>query len=457
MTSEEIPRRSVKGAAALRAELVFTRRGRRPALNRPMNLSPRAAGLVLFLSAFGSSIAADWPEFRGPGGQGISAATDLPLNWSRTENVLWRQPVPGLGWSSPVVGGGRIFLTTGAADGDGAPSLRVLALDLATGRITWDVEVFAPSEAGRASMHKKNSPASPTPVLHEGRLYVHFGHFGTACLDLDGKILWRNNRLRYEPEHGNGGSPIIVGDLLVFSADARTDPALVALDRRTGEVAWRAPRDLEVRQKFSFATPLLIEVAGRPQIVCPASGAVIAHDPVDGREIWRVRYGGGYSLIPRPVFAHGLLFIGTGYNRADLLAIRVDGATGDLTDTHIAWRTTKGAPLTPSTVVVGDELYAVSDMGVATCFDARTGTVHWQEKLEAGYSASPLAAAGRVYFQSESGVATVVAAEKTFRRLAQNTVGERTLASLAVVDGTLLLRSESALYRIGGAKVSAGR
>ncbi|MFM9030174.1 MAG: PQQ-binding-like beta-propeller repeat protein [Opitutaceae bacterium] len=415
--------------------------------------------LIALLLALGAGrvAAEEWPEFRGPSGQGISTAPAVPLTWSKTENILWRTSVPGLGWSSPVVGGGRIFLTTGVADAEGAPSLRVLALDLASGRMLWDVEVFAPGEAGRASMHKKNSPASPTPVLRDGRLYVHFGHFGTAGLDVQGKILWRNNRLRYEPEHGNGGSPIIVGDLLVFSADARTDPALVALDRRTGELAWRAPRDLEVRQKFSFATPLLIEIGGRPQIVCPASGAVIAHDPADGREIWRVRYGGGYSLIPRPVFAHGLLFIGTGYNRADLLAIRVDGATGDLTDTHIAWRTTKGAPLTPSTGVVGDELYAVSDMGVATCFDARTGTVHWQEKLEAGYSASPLAAAGRVYFQSESGVSTVVAAGKEFRRLAQNALGERTLASLAVAEGTFLLRSENALYRIGRGGASTGR
>ncbi|MEY4687113.1 MAG: hypothetical protein RIR76_1136 [Verrucomicrobiota bacterium] len=425
-------------------------------LNRVMPSFPRATGLLLVLTFAGVSVRAeDWPEFRGPGGQGISRGTDLPLQWSATENVLWRQPVPGLGWSSPVTAGGRIFLTTGVAVGDGAPSLRALALELATGRILWDTEVFPPAETGRASMHKKNSPASPTPVVHEGRVYVHFGHFGTACLDLEGKVLWRNNRLRYEPEHGNGGSPIIVGDRLVFSADARTDPALVALDRRTGEVAWRSARDLEVRQKFSFATPLLIEVAGRPQIVCPASGAVIAHDPADGRELWRVRYGGGYSLIPRPVFAHGLIFIGTGYNRADLLAIRVDGSMGDLTDSHIAWRTTKGAPLTPSTVAVGDELYAVSDMGVATCFNARTGEVYWQEKLEPGYSASPLAAAGRVYFQSEGGVATVVAAGRTFRQLARNELGERTLASLAVAENTVLLRSEKALYRIGGNRASA--
>jgi len=427
-------------------------------LNRTMPTLPRAAGLLFALIFAGNSARAeDWPEFRGPGGQGISRATELPLRWSATENVVWRQSLPGLGWSSPVTAGGRIFLTTGVADGDGAPSLRALALDLATGRILWETEVFSPTETGRASMHQKNSPASPTPVVQDGRVYVHFGHFGTACLGTDGRVIWRNNRLRYEPEHGNGGSPIIVGDRLVFSADARTDPALIALDRRTGEVAWRSPRDLPVRQKFSFATPLLIEVGGRPQIVCPASGAVIAHDPADGSEIWRVRYGGGFSLIPRPVFAHGLLFIGTGYIRADLLAIRVDGATGDLTDSHIAWRTTKGAPLTPSTVVVGDELYAVSDMGVATCFNARTGEVHWQEKLESGYSASPLAAAGRIYFQSEGGVATVVEAGRTFRRLARNELGERTLASLAVAEGTLLLRSEKALYRIGEGRAGAGR
>lgn len=417
-----------------------------------------AAGLIFSAGKpLAAAVDGDWPEFRGPGGQGVAAAAGLPLRWSRTEGVAWRTELAGVGWSSPVVGGGRVFVTTGVAAEGEPPSLRVLALDLATGAILWDTEVFAAAENGRASMHRKNSPASPTPVLHEGRLYVHFGHFGTACLDLVGRVIWRNNRLRYEPEHGNGASPIVAGGLLVFSADARTEPALVALDRRTGELAWRVAREIEVRQKFSFATPLLAEIGGRPQIISPASGAVFAHDPADGRELWRVRYGQGYSLVPRPVLAHGLIFVGTGYNKADLLAIRADGGSGDLTDTHVVWKMSKGAPLTPSVVVAGDELYAVSDMGVATCVDARTGRMHWQEKLDGAYSASPLAAGGRIYFQNETGVGTVVAAGTSYSKLAVNDLGERTLSSYAVAGGTLLIRTEKALYRIGERPASGRR
>jgi outer membrane protein assembly factor BamB len=188
-------------------------------------------------------------------------------------------------------------------------------------------------------------------------------------------------------------------------------------------------------------------VDGRTQVISPASGAVSALDPADGHELWRARYGGGYSVVPRPVFAHGLVFIGTGYNRADLLAVRVDG-TGDVTDTHIAWRTAKGAPLTPSVVVVGDELYAVNDAGIASCFDARTGKVHWQERIEGNYSASPVAAEGRIYFLSENGIGTVLRAGPKFEKLATNKLNERTLASYAIADGAIFIRTDHNLFRI---------
>ena len=393
---------------------------------------------------------ADWPEFRGPTGQGHADFADLPLEWSATAHVAWKQPVPGAGWSSPVVSRGQIFLTAGVDTADGT-SLRALCFDAATGRTLWDTEVFAPSEVPAAAIHAKNSPASPTPLIAGDRLYVHFGHHGTACLDRTGKILWRNNRLRYDPVHGNGGSPILVDDLLVFAADGADEPCVVALQAATGEIAWKAPRTVDARQKFSFCTPLLISVHDRRQIVIPGSGAVSALDPRDGRELWRVRYGGGYSVVPRPVLAHGLVFIATGFNRAELLAIRVDGE-GDVTDTHIAWRTVKGAPLTPSLLVVGDELYAVNDAGIASCWDARTGALHWQERIEGNYSASPLHAAGRIYFQNETGTGTVVAASKTFTKLATNKLEERSLASYAATAGALFIRTEAHLYRIEAKK-----
>jgi outer membrane protein assembly factor BamB len=408
---------------------------------------------VLLLLAATPAVAApaprdEWPEFRGPTGQGHTTATGLPIEWSAEKNVVWKQPVPGTGWSSPVVGRGRIYLTTALPGPGSTPSLRTLCLDAGDGRVLWNTEVFTAAESREQTIHQKNSQASPTPILAGERLYVHFGHHGTACLDLAGQILWRNPDLGYASVHGNGGSPALVGDRLIFSADGSASPFVVALAARTGEVVWKVARTADAKQKFSFATPLLITVDGRPQLIAPGSGAVSALDPADGRELWRVRYGGGYSVVPRPVFAHGLLFIATGYNRADLLALRPDGE-GDVTDSHLAWRTTKGAPLTPSVVVVGDELYAVNDAGIASCWDARTGTVHWQERLEGNYSASPIAADGKIYFLSEDGVGTVVRAARTFEKIATNKLGERTLASYAVADGALFIRTATQLYRLG--------
>lgn len=406
------------------------------------------AGLILSLN--GVRAAGHWPEFRGPTGQGTATAVGLPVEWSPQTNVVWKQPVPGAGWSSPVIAGGRIFLTTGITGAGAAEgvSLRALAFDEATGRALWETEVFSASEASVQPTHAKNSPASPTPIIEGNRVYVHFGHHGTACLDLNGKVLWRNNRLGYDPVHGSGGSPALADDRLIINADGAKDPFVAALDKTSGEVLWKVPRTAKVRQNFSFATPLVINVNGHTQIITPGSGAVSALDPKDGREIWSARYGSGYSVVPRPVFAHGMVFVATGYGRADLLAIRVDGQ-GDVTDTHIAWRVTKGAPLTPSVVVVGDELYAVADIGLASCFDARTGTLHWQERLEGNYSSSPVAADGKIYFQNENGIGTVLKASREFVKLAENNLEERSLASYAVADGTLYIRTANHLYRIG--------
>lgn len=428
-------------------------------------LNPRISAVLVFL---GPGIAAglvaatavpshaEWPEFRGPGAQGISDATGLPIEWSPTTNVVWKEPVPGLGWSSPVVAGGKVFLTSGLNRAEGGPSLRTIGLDAASGRTLWTTEVFAPAEISDAPVHAKNSPASPTIVAEADRLYVHFGHHGTACLDWSGRILWRNNQLGYEPVHGNGGSPLLVDDRLIYSADGGRSPFVVALDKQTGDVRWKVNRPVTAKQPFSFCTPLLIHVGGRAQVIIPGSGAVSALDPGDGRELWRVRYGQGYSVVPRPVFAQGLVFVATGYNRADLLAIRPDGE-GDVTDTHVAWRTTKGAPLTPSVIAVGEELYAVSDMGVASCFDARTGTVHWQERLDGNYSASPVAAEGRLYFQNETGTGTVLKAGRTFQKLATNKLEGRTLASYAVAGRSLFIRTDRHLYRIAHPAAPAGQ
>jgi len=298
-------------------------------------------------------------------------------------------------------------------------------------------------------MHKKNSLASPTPIVRNGYIYIHFGHTGTAALDLSGKILWKQTELRYSPLHGHGGSPALVDDLLIFSCDGEADPFLAALDAKTGKVRWKTPRNSTAARMFSFSTPLVIDVDGATQVISPTSGFVAGYDPKDGHEIWRARYPEGFSIITRPVFAHGLLFVSSSYMKPVLYAVKPAGAKGDVTDTHIIWSHAKGAPNTPSPLVAGDELYFVSDSGIATCVDARTGNLHWSERLGGGFSASPLLAEGRLYFQNEEGVGTVLNAGRTFEVLAKNDLGERTLASPAVADNTLLLRSKSHLWRIG--------
>jgi outer membrane protein assembly factor BamB len=412
-------------------------------MNRPL----LALGFLWILRSAMPLQAGDWPQFRGPTGQGIAEDTSVPLEWSTQRHVRWKTAVPGAGWSSPVLGGGHVYLTTAVTGESGSLSLRVLSFSAATGAPEWNVDVFGPDTAQTGSLHSKNGYASPTPVLEGNRIYVHFGHNGTACVDHSGKVIWRNAQLRYSPVHGSGGSPALVDDKLIFSADGASDPTVIALDKETGSVAWTVKRTSDAAKKFSFSTPLLISVQNRPQLVTPGSGVVSALDPTDGREIWRVRYGQGYSVVPRPVFAHGLIFLGTGYDRPTVLAIRPDGQ-GDVTETHVAWTLTKSAPNTPSLLVVGDELYMVSDGGIASCVDARTGKTHWQERVGGNFSASPLFAGNRIYLQSEEGVGTVLQPGKTFRVLATNSLEERSLASYAAADRSLFIRTAGHLYRI---------
>jgi outer membrane protein assembly factor BamB len=296
-------------------------------------------------------------------------------------------------------------------------------------------------------MHSKNSLASSTPIATDDRLFVHFGHMGTAALNLNGKVVWRQEELRYPPVHGNGGSPALVDDLVVFSCDGAADPFVAALDQSTGNVRWKVPRNTSASKTFSFSTPLVLDVDGVRQVVSAGSGFVGAYDPQDGREIWRVNYGEGYSVVPRPVFADGLLFVATGFNRARLLAIDPRSARGDATD-HVVWSHDRGVSLTPSLLVTGGELFFVADNGVASCLDARSGKVHWTERLSGDFSASPVSAENQVYFQNEAGTTYVVKAGTEFELLSTNELNERALASPAVSDGALFLRTESHLWRI---------
>jgi outer membrane protein assembly factor BamB len=272
---------------------------------------------------------------------------------------------------------------------------------------------------------------------------------GSAALDLDGNVLWQQNAIHYRPVHGNGGSPALVGDTLVFSCDGTQDPFLAALDCASGKVRWKQARKVEASKAFSFSTPTVIDVDGGQQIISVGSGLVGAYDPQDGREIWRITFDEGYSVVPRPVWAKGLLFVSTGFNRPQVLAIDPKGAVGNATETHVRWSHEKGAPLTASMLIVGDELYFVSDNGVASCLDFQTARVHWTKRLGGNFSASPVFAEGRIYFQNEEGVTYVVSAGTTYELLATNDLEEVTLASPAVTDNAFFLRSESHLWRIG--------
>lgn len=385
-----------------------------------------------------------WSEFRGPTGQGHFLDGALPTTWSADKHVTWKRELPGVGWSSPVVVGGRVYLTTAVPE-QGQQSLRVICVDAHSSKILWEKEVFR-HDAKAPRIHSKGSHASPTPLFDADRLYVHFGHQGTACLDPEGKILWKNTELKYAPVHGNGGSPILTDKALIFSCDGSDKQFVVALNRADGKVLWKTDRKSTAPKRFSFSTPLLIEVDGRKQVISPGSNVVVAFDADKGDEIWRVRYE-GYSVIPRPVFGHGLVFLSTSYDSPTLLAIKPDGK-GDVTATHVAWSSKKGAPHTPSPLLVGDELYTISDQGVATCWNAKTGETHWQKRLGGNYSASPLFADGKIYFQTETGTTYVVKAGKSFEQVAKNEIGERTLASFAAVKGALFLRTDKALYKI---------
>ncbi len=402
-------------------------------------MRPYRQTLILLLVAGLSPLAVaaeSWPQFRGPDGQGHAAASDLPLRWSESENIRWKTPIAGLGWSSPAVLGGQIWLTT-AVEAEG--SLRAVCVDRESGQILRDVEVFHYDDLGRIA--SKNSHASPTPVLDGRHVFVHYGAHGTACLTTDGQIVWQT-RLQYDHRHGPGGSPVVWNDLLIVACDGPDVQYLVALDKHTGQVRWRA--DHQGQQAYS--TPTIVSVDGSDQLVTSRGDAVIAFSPADGQELWRCRYT-GHSVVPRPVAADGLVYCCTGYWNPSLLAIRPDGR-GDVTDSHVKFTVRRGVPHNPSPLVTGGRIYMTTDLGILTCVDAATGKPLWRERLSGNFSASPTVADGRIYLLNEDATTLVIAPGDTFELLATNQLDGRSLASPAFVDGAIYLRTDTHLYRI---------
>jgi outer membrane protein assembly factor BamB len=402
----------------------------------------RRLHLILFLALGSASLVAqDWRQFRGPTGQGIAGGDGYPVEWSETTNIAWKSAVPGRGWSSPVVAHGRVWLTTAIIDRRDT-SLRVMAFDASSGKPALDVELYRLRSADL--LNPKNSHASPTPVIDDDRVFVHFGSHGTSAIDLSGAVLWKA-RHGCETQHGNGGSPVLHNGLLILTCDGIDAAYVVAIDAKNGKERWKTWR----RQPWSqaYVTPLVIRTGESDQLISPAAFYAAAYEPATGREMWRVSYPDGFSNVPRPVFGHGLVFITTGFQQPSLLAVRPDGK-GDVTRTHIAWQLARGVPHTSSPIISGDHLYMVNDAGIATCVNARTGTVVWQVRIGGGYSASPIFAGGHLYFSSEDGVTTVIRPGAAYDQVAVNRLDAPILASIAISEQSLFVRTATHLYRI---------
>jgi outer membrane protein assembly factor BamB len=429
-------------------------------------------GVALTGAAHGEAV---WPEFRGPGGNGIVAEGPAPMKWSETENVTWKTPLPGKGWSSPVVVDGQVWMTTAmeveATEEETlkmlkdsgveerkfkelqtkkAVTLKALCVDLATGRLVREIELA--SIASPSPIHHFNSYASPTAVIDGARVICHFGAFGTFCLNrADGSLVWKRV-IKIEHGVGPGSSPMIHGDKVILICDGTDAQFVAALNKDTGEEVWRTPRppmDAETGdRKKSYSTPIAItDSRGRSQLICMSSQWLVSLAPDTGKEIWRVRHGTGFSVVPRPVYGNGIVYVCTGYGKPQLWAVKVDGE-GDVTETHVVWKEIKRIPAKPSPLLAGGDLYVTDDAGIVSCFDAADGTLRWQERVGGNFTASPILAGGKLYFASESGKVTLLEPSAAFQVAAENEIDGKLMASPVVVDGVLLLRSEEALYRI---------
>jgi len=388
-----------------------------------------------------------WPEFRGPAANGHAGAPGLPLTWSETENVTWKTPIHDLGWSSPVVWQNQIWVTTGTEDGT---QLFAVCVDSDTGQIVQDVKVFDVDRPEHVAA--VNSYASPTPVIEAGRLYVHYGTYGTACLDTgSGQVLWTRRDLNCDHHEGPGSSPMLYENLLIVHVDGRDAQYVVALDRATGQTVWKTNRSIDYsRYHFNtrkcFCTPIVIPVAGRQQLISPAAKAVMGYDPRTGEELWKIRYN-GWSIAPRPLSGLGMVFLINDYEHPELWAIRPDGR-GDASDTHVAWKITKGMPQQPSFLLVEGLIYLVNDDGVASCIEAKTGETVWKERWGGNFSASAIYADGRLYFFSRDAETTVLAPGRECKVLAVNQLDGELMASPAAAGKAFFLRTRTHLYRI---------
>ena len=410
---------------------------------RPTGQEPAVAGdpAVRMVADEGEG-AKYWPRWRGPSGQGLAAGSGYPDTWSSTQNVLWKTPVPGSGNSSPIVWSDRVFVTTAY---EGGRRVSVLAYRRSDGRLLWETD--APEGRTDRGAHYKNGHASATPSTDGERIYVSFGPRGLFALDFSGKILWQRDLGPIQAYHGAAGSPLLYKDRIILYQDQYRDSFIAAFDTRTGQQIWRTPRDANT----GWGTPIAIHVAGHDEIIVNSQQRVQAYDPDRGRELWRCS-GMSYEVIPTPVVGYGMVFCSSG--RAGPTMAITPGGSGDVSRTHVVWRSPRGSPFVPSPILYGEQLYMVNDMAsIATSLEARTGEAVWQGRLgvarREGFSASPVAVDGKVFFTNDEGDTFVLRAGRTFELLHVNHLGERTLASPALVDGGWYIRTDRNLYAIG--------
>ena len=415
-------------------------------------------GLLFLTVLFAAAVPlhADWPQFRGPAGNGLSDARHLPLAWSETKNVVWKTAVHGRAWSSPVVLGHHVWVTTATPDGR---ELFAVALDRETGRVVHDLKLFDVAKPQFA--HAFNTYASPTPVIEPGRVCVTFGSPGTACLDPEtGRVLWARRDLECNHFRGAGSSPIIFENLLILHYDGSDVQYVVALDKYTGRTVWKRDRSIDFKDlrpdgtpeaegdlRKAFATPHVATFDGKPVLISLGAKAGYAYDPRTGEELWRVEERTNHSASTRPVVGHGLIFFPTGFPKGELLAVR-PGGRGDVTASHVAWRVTRGVPNKPSLLLVGDLIFMITDAGIASAVEAKTGAIVWTARVGGTYSASPVAAGGRVYFFSEDGLTTAIEADRVFKVLATSQLDEGFMASPAIAGRAWFLRTKTHVYRI---------
>ncbi len=408
----------------------------------------RSALIILGIACSAGSLMAgdNWPQFRGPQGAGLAEAAGLPVHWSEKDNVRWKTAIHGKGWSSPVIWGNQVWLTTATPDGH---QLFAICVDRTTGSILHDIQVFAIAQP--AFCHPFNSYASPTPAIEAGRVYVHFGTYGTACLDTaTGKILWTRQDFPCDHYRGPGSSPILFENLLFVNFDGIDQQYVVALNKTTGKTVWKKDRHIDYGTdnfdlKKAYGTPAVITIGGKPQLVSPSAGATIAYEPHTGAEIWRVRQGGMNVAAP-PLAGFGKIFLCTGNGGFGFFAMRPEGH-GDLT-AQVDWKFSKQVPSRCAPLLLDDLIYMVNENGLATCLEARTGRVVWQKRLGGQFTASPVFADGHLYFCSQEGAIHVLAPGRTAKEAAVNHLDDGFMASPAVADNALFLRTKTHLYRI---------